>query len=896
MTEVFQFALLGLGAGSIYALLGQGLVLIYRGSGILNLAHGAFAMAGAYLYYELHVVGERSTTVSIAGAITAIALLGVLADQLLLRRLRHASALAQLIGTLGLLVVVQSVAAIRYGADPTLIAPLIAQEPVDVLGATVSSDRLWLVLIAAGLTAGLTIFSRYTPLGWAMSAVSENRRAAAALGWSPELISAFTWGLGAALAALAGILIAPITQLAVTNLTLIVIPALAAALVARFMSFPLTLAAGLLLGVAESEVARYVDITGAAASVPFLVIVAALAMRGSSLPERGHVADRLPEVGLGRIRPRLALGTLAAAVVLIGFVLSDAWLSATIVFLAVGIVLLSLVVLTGYSGQLSLAQFALAGIGALIAARLVQSADVPFALALLIGVGGAGAGGIAFALPALRTRGVDLAVVTLGLGAAAQALLFNNGEVTGSAVGTPVGTPHLFGLDISADDHPDRYAIFILLLFSVCALAVANLRRGRSGRRLLAVRTNERAAAALGISVFQAKLHAFALAGALAGLGGIVLAFRATTVIYGEFGPLDSLQAVAEGVIGGIGYVAGPLIGALLAPGSLGQELSGSDAETAAEYLPLISGVVLLALLVAAPNGLAHAARRLAFRTHAGHEPPAELVEAIDGPTRVEPRPLRVSELSVRYGGALAVDRLGFDLAPGQVLGLIGPNGAGKTSVVDAISGFVQAVGRITLGAQEISGWSPSRRARVGLARSFQSLELFEDMTVLENLQAASDRRDARAMLTDLAHPGHGGLTGTAVAAVKEFGLKPLLERRPSELSFGQRRLLAIARSVATEPSVLLLDEPVAGLDEAERDEFAALVRRLAREWGIAVLVIEHDMEFVMGLCDRIVVIDFGRPIAAGTPSEVGRDPAAIASYLGDDVSTPPAPVPELMA
>ena len=235
-----------------------------------------------------------------------------------------------------------------------------------------------------------------------------------------------------------------------------------------------------------------------------------------------------------------------------------------------------------------------------------------------------------------------------------------------------------------------------------------------------------------------------------------------------------------------------------------------------------------------------------------------------------------------RYGGLAAVDGVDIDVAGGEVVALIGPNGAGKTTLIDVVTGFTrQQSGSVSLDDRPVDGWSARRRARGGIARSFQSLELFEDMTVRDNLRTASDRRDPLAYLSDLVWPGTPPLSGTAVAAVREFGLEADLDRRPSELPYGRRRLVGIARAVATRPSVLLLDEPAAGLDERETAELGELVRRLAAEWGLAVLLVEHDVSLVMSTCDRIVALDFGRVIAEGVPEKIRADEAVIAAYLG---------------
>jgi sulfate-transporting ATPase len=608
-----------------------------------------------------------------------------------------------------------------------------------------------------------------------------------------------------------------------------------------------------------------------------------LLVRGSVLPLRGYAADRPPRLGTGRINPTVVGVCCALGAGLIAFRLNDNWLSAVMVWLSVSIILLSLVVVVGYAGQLSLAQYAIAGMGALIAARLVEAAHWTFVPAMVAGVAGAAIVGLLFALPALNTRGVELAVMTLGLAVSADALLFNNASITASATGTPVGSPQLFGLNIDAFDHPVRYALMTLVAFALSALAVANLRRGRSGRRLTAIRTNERAAAAMGISVFEAKLHAFAVGGALAGLGGVLLSFQSLNVIYTGFNPFASISAVAEAVIGGVGYIAGPLVGGTLEPGSVNERVLTSFWAKAPEYLPLIGGVGLIVTLLLHRDGVAHAMSaglRRAFGDRL-RGPSKPMALSGGAATRVTAKRLQVEDLRVRYGGVIAVDGVSLTLEPGQILGLIGPNGAGKTSVIDAVSGFARAQGAMTLAGEPIHGWPAHERARAGLVRSFQSLELFEDMTVLENLQTASDLRDRRAMVTDLVRPGRAALPSVAVAAITEFRLESVLDRLPPEISYGQRRLVAIARAVAMGASVLLLDEPAAGLDDAESRELADLVRRLADVWGFAVLVVEHDMNFVMGVCDRLLVMDFGRPIASGTPAEVRNDPVAIAAYLG---------------
>jgi sulfate-transporting ATPase len=232
------------------------------------------------------------------------------------------------------------------------------------------------------------------------------------------------------------------------------------------------------------------------------------------------------------------------------------------------------------------------------------------------------------------------------------------------------------------------------------------------------------------------------------------------------------------------------------------------------------------------------------------------------------------------------LNELSIEVAPGEVVGLIGPNGAGKTTAIDAITGFVQpSAGSIQLGDDDITKRSVRQRAESGLSRSFQSLELFEDMTIFENLLVVSESRSWWSYVVDLVWPGKPRLATSVAAAVRMFGLEDDLRRKPTELSYGRRRLVAIVRAIALEPSVILLDEPAAGLSQHESAELRDLLRHLADDRGMGVLLIEHDVDLVMSACDRVVAIVFGSEIVSGTPEEVRHNDALIEAYLGTPVT-----------
>jgi sulfate-transporting ATPase len=904
-----QFLIVGLGAGATYALFAQGAVLIYRGSGLVNFAQGAVGTFAAYIAFaELQDEQGWSTWPALLVAVLAAGAVALAFQGLVLRALRNAAPIVRVIATIGLLGVLQSVVAKRYGVSNRPVDSYLPNEVFRWGDIRVQEERLYLVGITLVVTVALWAWTRYTRVGLAINASAQNERAVQTLGWSPDRLAALTWTTGGMLGGLAAVLAAPLTGLSATTFTIVVtVAGLGAALLGGFHSFPLTLVGGLIIGVGEAMATLYGGditdflqqdlITGLNRTPAFLVIFLVVVVRGRGLPLRSQVAVRLPRLGTGEVSVRaLLLATGIVAGMLFG-VMDDRWAQATYVSLASGVMILSIVVLTGYAGQISLAQWALAGIGALIAGRLVR-ADVPIELAMVLGVLLTIPVGLAFALPALRTRGVNLAVVTLGLGFLVSEVVFANPRYLGAPLdgGTRIGAVTLFGLEVDAFNHPHAWAGFSLVCFVFLSLLVANLRRSRSGRRLLAVRTNERAAASLGISVFGVKLYAFAVAAGLAAVAGVLVGFRGQVITYGEFNVFASINSVGHAVIGGLGYVLGAAFAAPNAIGGLGTRAVEDWIGLENQWDLIIGSLIVFAILLLHQNGIADVAThvrrpwewlRLVPRRPERAPLPEADVEPVAGAT------LSVSGLTVRFGSVLALEDVSLEVGPGEVVGLIGPNGAGKTTLIDAVTGFVPvAAGSIALDGRRVDQMNATHRARLGLRRSFQSLELFEDVSVEQNIRAGSDGLASRwSWITDLVWPGHHPLPATAVAAVREFGLEADLDENPEALSYGRRRLVGIARTVASGPSIVLLDEPAAGLDEHESADLARLIRRLADERNMGVLLVEHDVQLVMSTCDRVVVIDFGKVIASGPPDEVRADPGVRDAYLGhtDDTTEVPA-------
>jgi ABC-type branched-subunit amino acid transport system ATPase component/branched-subunit amino acid ABC-type transport system permease component len=889
MSQVFQFAVIGLGAGSLYAIAAIGLVLVFRGSRVVNFAQGAMGMMAAYVFYELHQNWHLSIVLAVPAGLLVSGALGAAFYYFEIRKLKDASNLIKIVATLALFVIANEVITLVFGAQPRTVTSSLPTNSVTILGASVGEDRLWIFLIVIVLTVVLWAIYKYTTFGLATTAVAENPTAAATLAISPDVVAAANWFIGAALGGLAAILLVPITTLSAANLSLIVIPILAAAVIGGFSSFPITTIAGLVLGIAQSEVTRYVSTPGWETAVPFIAVTLILFFRGRRVAGRGEFFGKLPSVGSGRTAPYLLILGSGIALLCIWVIFPYDWLVALEYQMMFAVIIMSLVVVTGYCGQISLAQMAFAGVGGLIASWLYSTYHVDFLVALLAGVAAIVPPAVVVALAGVRTRGVALAIVTLGLAFSLEAIIFTNQQYTGGPEGFVTDNPHFLGIPVGGLEYPARFATLTLVLLVLIGLAVANLRRGRAGRRLIAVRTNERAAAAMGISVAGAKLYAFVLGGMIAAVGGVLLCFFLGAPDFTNFIGITSITFAESAVLGGVGHLGGPLVASSYQPDTLGPQIFSFLGGNVAIWLSIAGAAALLVTLPLFPDGLvtqiekASARWLTPLRARFARRPVPTLQSLTTGqPDPLTRTVLALHDVSVTFGGTKALQDLSLEVRSGEVVGLIGPNGAGKTTAIDAITGFVEpSGGRIVLGDADISAWGPEKRARAGLSRSFQSLELFDDLSVLENMQAACDRRDRLAYASDLVHPGVGTLSPLAAEAIRAFRLEDSLATQARHLSFAQRRLLGVARALAVGGAILLLDEPASGLGHVDAMALSDTIMNWAKDHGIGVLLIEHNVDMVLRTCDRIVALDFGLVIGSGSPEDIRKDPNVVDAYLG---------------
>lgn len=542
-----------------------------------------------------------------------------------------------------------------------------------------------------------------------------------------------------------------------------------------------------------------------------------------------------------------------------------------------------LAVFTGFTGLFSLGHAAFVAIGAYTAGILTYFYHGPYPLALLAGALNAAAAGLLIGYPTLRAklRSDYFAIATLGFGEAVRVLL-ENLDITQGARGLP-GIAHYTSLPVAAAS-----AAFVLLM-------ARNLLSSHFGREAVAVREDHVAAEIMGVDVMRARMRSLLFSAAAAGFSGGLFAHYFNFIQPAMFTSVLSTQLTAAVVCGGMGSLTGPALATAIFVGI--PELL----RVASMWRLVAYGALLVAIMVFRPQGLL-GYRELTWKTvgiplrvggpPGGREPVSDSVLPAygggpDQPASADPV-LKLTGVSKHFGGVVACDRLNMELGRGEILGLIGPNGAGKTTVFNLITGvYPVSEGEIAFEGRSIGGLRPDRIARAGIARTFQNIRLFRNLTVLDNVLMPIGHPPGYTLLDALLRTPRclrreAELRRHALALLARVGLEGYAQQRSDSLPYGLQRRLEIARALALRPRVLLLDEPAAGMNPEESRTLVATVRSIHRSFGLSTILIEHHMDVVTDLCDRIVVLNFGAVLAEGTPDAIQQNPLVLKAYLGE--------------
>jgi branched-chain amino acid transport system permease protein len=551
------------------------------------------------------------------------------------------------------------------------------------------------------------------------------------------------------------------------------------------------------------------------------------------------------------------------------------------------------VLLMGYAHQLALGQAAFCMVGGYTTALLVTRLAWDPLLTLAGGAALAAALAWAIGLPILRLSGFMLAMASLAL-QLIMLTLARELQITGQALGVS-GVPKfsLFGVTLQDDRAYYGFVWAVVLAFVAAGI---NLERSRHGRALRALASSELAAASVGIDTAKSKLQMFVLSAAMASVSGSLVVHYLRIMEPTVFDFTYSLNIITAVVVGGMSSVWGGVLGASIFVGvrEAVRGMGGAYVET------LFMAALTCAVLMLFPRGVAGVLggayrRRISHRNPADPviPPPVQASETMTSRSAPAEQILEVAEqiLEVRsasraFGALRAVDDVSFRARGGKITALIGPNGAGKTTLFNLVCGHEPLdAGQIMLGGRDIGRMLPAGIAALGLARTFQTPRLFHGLSVLDNAKCGAHRLYTSGVLRAMmfaptVRAEERAAEELAMAALGQVRLEALAPRSPDELSFGQQRMLEIARALAMQPRLLLMDEPASGLNDAETEELARLILRIHRQ-GITVLLIEHDLRLVMGLADWIVVLDRGRKIAEGPPDAVRRSEEVIRAYLG---------------
>ena len=921
----------GLVIGAVYAILGCSIALTYSATGVLNLATGAIAFFVADTFNYLVNIHHWAL---LPAAVVCVAIgpaMGLVLWAVIFRRLERSDLVVQVVATIGVAVALPQVALIWMPIGETQQPPGIIPHGLHTVHfwfVTASRDQLAAVIGAVVCVVALVLLLERTRLGLATRAVVDRPLIAEARGINTGLVSATSWALSGLLISVGGILLCPLIDLDSGVYTELTVAALSVALVGRFRNLLITAAAGLVLGVVNSLVIGYAPsgstlIQGIAPSLPFFLLTVLLLLNWSPITSRRDTVQ--PQTGRRRSAALSVSGSGSAAEVsplwrwlaryslvfillgLVGMALTGMyafslfWTAAIGVGLAYAVIFLSFSVATGQAAVVCLGQAALAGFAGFLAGRLFDAAGIPLLLAAVLAVLATAILGGAIGVIGARLDQIGFALVTLAFALFCGQFVFNITSLDPAA-----GVP--YPIVVWPGFSQARTAVLLcFVVFVVIATLLGYLKRRRLGRVFAAMRGNPISAEGLGLNVRMLRAAAFCIGAAIAGLGGVLLGINEQQLGLPDFPLAVGLVWLAVCVVFGVRGPQGALLAGLAVPiipalferwssagwlehlfhnslgdvptllfglGAIGlaSEPRGSLAPledllrsfTASRLRPAVA-----AAPGAAPSSLSPAA------------PPGPVTPAVAGTDGEAGRPvqdggpvgeradaLEVREVTVRFGGLMAVNAVDVAVKPGEIVGLIGPNGAGKTTLLNVMTGLLRADhGRIFLGGRDVGSAPVHKRARMGLARTFQRVTLFGELTVGQHFQVAAEAAGRPPVDVD-------GLLG-------RVGLRIGPDAPVTDLPLGNARLVELAMALASGPRVLLLDEPFSGLAANEREHLRELLAALRDDEGLAIVLVEHDVDVVARLANRIVVLDFGEKIADGTPEEVLARPEVRRAYFG---------------